>query len=153
MGQTFGIPEKIVIQAVAEGDKALESFHSELMNAGEELLESLNENEFAVVIAGRPYHSDELINHNISDYFTRLGIAVLPLDALPEIHNTDLSSVRAELTVNYHVRMFSAAQEASRNPKLEFVQIVSFGCGHDAVISDEIKQTYDGKLRQKSVNS
>ena len=140
MGQTFGIPEKIVIQAVQEGDKAMENFHSRLLKSGEELLESLDDNEFAVVIAGRPYHSDELINHNISDYFTRLGIAVLPLDALPGIHDTDLSSVRAELTVNYHVRMFSAALEAAENPKLEYVQIVSFGCGHDAVISDEISR-------------
>ena len=140
IGQTFGLPEKITLQAIQEGDRAMDSFRNELVKAGEELLASLKDDEFAVVIAGRPYHSDRLINHSISDYFNRLGIAVLPLDALPGIHKADLGPVRAELTVNYHVRMFSAAQIASAHPKLEFVQIVSFGCGHDAVISDEVSR-------------
>ena len=140
IARTFGLPEKITLQAIREGDRAMDSFRNELVQAGEDLLASLEDDEFAVVIAGRPYHSDELINHNISDYFNRLGIAVLPLDALPDIHKADLSPVRAELTVNYHVRMFSAAQIAASHPKLEFVQIVSFGCGHDAVISDEVSR-------------
>lgn len=138
MGETFGLPDRLIDQAIAEGDRAMQTFQQEMHRSGQELLDSLKENEFAVVIAGRPYHSDELINHNLSDYFTRLGIASLPLDALPELHQSELDSVRAELTVNYHVRMFSGARQVAQNPKLEYVQIVSFGCGHDAVISDEI---------------
>jgi len=138
MGETFGLPERLVLQAIAEGDRAMNAFQSDLYQSGQELLDSLGEDEFAVVIAGRPYHSDELINHNLSDYFTRMGIASLPLDAIPEVHLSELDSVRAELTINYHVRMFSAARQVAKNPKLEYVQIVSFGCGHDAVISDEI---------------
>jgi predicted CoA-substrate-specific enzyme activase len=138
VGETFGLPERTVVQAIDESVGARELFSGELKRAGEKLLETLSENEFAVVIAGRPYHSDDLINHHLSDYFARLGIPSLPLDALPDLHQSGLSQVRSELTVNYHVRMFGAAEQVAAHPRLEYVQIVSFGCGHDAVISDEI---------------
>jgi len=138
MAVTFGLPEKVVKMAVEEGDKAYDEFQATLVDAGQTLLESLKEDEFAVVIAARPYHSDELVNHNISDFFTRSNIATLPVDAIPDLHKTDLSSVRAELAVNFHVRMYEAAQLVAAHPKLEMVNIVSFGCGHDAVISDEL---------------
>ena len=138
MGKTFGLPEDIIIEAITEGDRAMGEFSEELTQAGQELLDSLEDDEFAVVIAGRPYHSDELINHNLSDYFTRANIPSLPLDALPGLNKVDLGPVRAELTINFHVRMFAGALLTAQHPKLEYVQIVSFGCGHDAVISDEI---------------
>ncbi|OQY40376.1 MAG: activase [Spirochaetaceae bacterium 4572_7] len=138
IGETFGISARMVRQAIVEGDRAFSEFNRELTSAGKELLDNLKDDEFAVVLAGRPYHSDELINHKIAGYFTRDGISVLPVDALPGLHETDLSTVRAELTVNFHVRMFAAAKQVVDNPKLEYLQIVSFGCGHDAVISDEI---------------
>ncbi|MGL1892791.1 MAG: acyl-CoA dehydratase activase [Spirochaetaceae bacterium] len=137
MAETFAIPTRLTLQAMAEGDKAFKTFNEELVSAGKDLLDNLKDDEFAVVIGGRPYHSDDLINHNISQFFIKDGVSVLPLDAIPGLHETDLSSVRAELTVNFHVRMFSGVQQVVKNPKLEFLQIVSFGCGHDAVISDE----------------
>ncbi len=137
---TFGLPEETVRDAIDQGDRALAEFHRILEEEGQKLLDSLGEGEFAIVMAGRPYHSDPLINHNLSDYFTRDNIPVLPLDALPGLHETRLDSVRAELTVNYHVRMFAAAQKVINDPRLEYVQIVSFGCGHDAVITDELNR-------------
>ena len=137
---TFGLPEEIIRDAITQGDTALDEFHKAMEQEGQKVLDSLKEGEFAVVMAGRPYHSDPLINHNLSDYFTRENIPVLPLDALPGLHETRLDSVRAELTVNYHVRMFAAAQKVIEDPRLEYVQIVSFGCGHDAVITDELNR-------------
>lgn len=138
MAETFGISESLTFQAMEQGDRAYKTFNMELVAAGKNLLDNLKDDEFAVVIAARPYHSDELINHNISQFFIKDGISVLPLDALPGLHETVLDSVRAELTVNFHVRMFGAAQQVVHNPKLEYLQIMSFGCGHDAVISDEV---------------
>jgi predicted CoA-substrate-specific enzyme activase len=137
---TFGLPAQTIKDAITQGDRALNEFHRLLEEDGKALLDSLEEDEFAVVMAARPYHSDPLINHNLSDYFTRDNIPVLPLDALPGLHDTALGGVRAELTVNYHVRMFSAAQQVINDPRLEYVQIVSFGCGHDAVITDELNR-------------
>ncbi|MBN2617680.1 MAG: activase, partial [Spirochaetales bacterium] len=138
MEQTFSLPKNIVVEAINQGNRAYKEFNNELVREGEKLISNLKEDEFAVVIASRPYHSDELINHKISSFFIKEGISVLPLDALPGLHETNLDSVRAELTVNFHVRMFAGAQQVVNNPKLEYLQVVSFGCGHDAVISDEV---------------
>ncbi|MDC7241270.1 MAG: acyl-CoA dehydratase activase-related protein, partial [Spirochaetales bacterium] len=134
----FALPEKVVAQALQEALGFSGSFKQDMEDAGRELLDSLGDDEFAIVLAGRPYHSDPLINHGLSDYFTKLGLPVLPLDALPGLHDVDLTPVRAELTVNYHVRMMEAARMVAQDPRLEYVQIVSFGCGHDAVLTDEI---------------
>ena len=134
----FALPESAVRQALSEALRFQDAFRDELTAAGQELLDSLEEGEFAIVLAGRPYHSDPLINHGLSDYFTREGLAVLPLDALPGLHEVDLTPVRAELTINFHVRMMEAARMVAQDPRLEYVQIVSFGCGHDAVLTDEI---------------
>jgi len=139
--ETFGLPEKTVSTAIKEGLKAQKNFQNSLEEAGRNLLDSLKgTDKFAVVIAGRPYHSDPLIHHNLSDYFARMDVPVLPQDALPGIHEMDLTPIRAELTINYHVRMFAAARYVAEHPALEYVQIVSFGCGHDAVISDDISR-------------
>ena len=138
LASTFGISKSLAKQAIQEGDKAQNAFTHALEEAGTQLLDSLKDNEFAVVIAGRPYHADELINHDIPAHFNRLGVPVLPLEALPSLHEANLNPVRAELTVNFHVRMFSGAKRVAEHPKLEYLQIVSFGCGHDAVITDEV---------------
>ncbi len=137
---TFGLPRAAVVQAVAEADRVQAERTASLQRAGRELLDSLCEDEYAVVIAGRPYHSDPLVNHDLPGYFLRRGVKVLPLEALPDLDCVDLTPVRAELTVNYHVRMFAAALSVAEHPRLEFVHVVSFGCGHDAVITDEVSR-------------
>ena len=93
---------------------------------------------FAVVLAGRPYHTDPLINHDLSGMFTRRGIPVLTVDSLPGLEKADLRRSRVEITNDFHARMLSGAMVTAEQPCLEYVQIVSFGCGHDAILSDEI---------------
>ena len=125
--------------AFVQGEAAILSFRAQLMEEGQEILDEAREKgTFAVVLAGRPYHTDSLVSHDLSRVFTREGIAVLTLDSLPELHNTDLRYTRAEITNNFHARMLSGALLAAQTPELEYVQIVSFGCGHDAILSDEI---------------
>jgi len=136
---TFGLPTDIIKEAISEGDKALNSFNLLLKKEGSKVLNSLEgTNNFAVILAGRPYHTDELINHSLSKHFTRMGIPVLTIDSIPGINQIDLSRVRAETTNPFHVRMYGAAVYGARHPNLEVVQVVSFGCGHDAVITDEM---------------
>jgi len=140
VGDTFGLPCDVVKAAVAMADGVQAERTAALQDAGRALLETVSDDEFVVVIAGRPYHTDPLVNHELPEHFLRRGVKVLPLEAVPDLECVDLTPVRAELTVNYHVRMFAAAITVARDPRLEFVQVVSFGCGHDAVISDEVNR-------------
>jgi len=137
--KVFGLRRGDIAAAVEIGQKALDRFHQELVLQGQEVLASLEgTNDFAVLLAGRPYHNDNLINHDLAAQFRNMGIPVLTIDSLPGVWEKELSITRAELTNNFHVRMMAAAKYAATHPHLEYVQIVSFGCGHDAVITDEV---------------
>jgi predicted nucleotide-binding protein (sugar kinase/HSP70/actin superfamily) len=137
--KTFGISPSLIREGIEQGDQAIRTFLLTLQSEGRRLLDRCQkEGSFAVVLAGRPYHSDPLVNHDLSRYFTRLGVPVLPLEAIPGIWETDLSRVRVEVTNNFHARMLSGAIRTAQIPELEYVQIVSFGCGHDAILTDEI---------------
>jgi predicted CoA-substrate-specific enzyme activase len=139
MGATYGLPYDIVALAIAEGDRAMALFNEALQAEGASVLKGLRDSGgFGVVLACRPYHSDGLVNHGISRCFTKLGIPVLTIDSLPGINEKDMSMVRAEATINFHVRMMAAAMAVGENPDLELVQLVSFGCGHDAILTDEV---------------
>ena len=135
--ETFDIPAGTVEKAIKEADKCAAEYQHRLHEAGQKVIDDLKgTNKFAVILAGRPYHTDMLVNHTLSRHFTSHGIPVLTLDSLSELHKEDLKGTRMESIVPYHSRMLGAALQAARNPHLELVQIVSFGCGHDAVISD-----------------
>ncbi len=135
----FGIESATVRRAIAIGDDAQRRFEEALRRRGAEVLAELDGTDrFAVVIAGRPYHSDRLVNHDLASFFVEQDIPVLTVDSLPGLNDSDLGATRAELTINFHVRMYGAAVQTSAHPNLELVQVVSFGCGHDAVISDEV---------------
>ena len=139
MQETFGIPRADVRAAIEQGDAAQEAFRTELERAGEQaLFEAEESGGFAVVLAGRPYHNDALVNHDLPRMFAERGIAVLSADAVPGVRDVDLSLSRLDIVNNYHARMLASAVIAAGNPHLEYVQIVSFGCGHDAYLSDEI---------------
>lgn len=137
--QQFDIEPDLIRRALDVGDREQAAFQTALTECGREVLEGLQGSDtFGVVIAGRPYHSDQLVNHDLADLFVEMGIPVLTADSLPDLHKTDLRATRAELTINFHVRMYAAALQVCAQPNLELVQVVSFGCGHDAVISDEV---------------
>jgi len=139
MKETFNIPEKAVLAAIKQGEKALEEFNNSLKENGKKIIEDVErKGKFAVVIAGRYYQYDEHINHNLSRYFTNLGIPVLTLDSLPNLEKVSLKKSRVEITNNNHAHLLSGAIIAAEHPALEYVDIFSFGCGHDAVYTDEI---------------
>ncbi|MCD8119844.1 MAG: acyl-CoA dehydratase activase [Lachnospiraceae bacterium] len=139
MKDTFGTDEALTAQACAAADAALDTFHRRLKEAGAAVLEEVRKNgSYAVVLASRPYQNDPLVNHQLPQMFTELGIPVLTADSLPGAEQVDLRNSRLDISNNYHARMLSSAVLAAQNPNLEYVQIVSFGCGHDAYLSDEI---------------
>ncbi len=137
--ETFSIERKTALKALDAGNLALKNFKSLMESEGQKIIKSLEgTDKFAVILAGRPYHSDLLVNHNLSNYFTSQGIPVLSLDSLEAVYKENVDNVRMETTITFHTRMAAAAIAAANHPNLEIVQIVSFGCGHDAVISDEM---------------
>lgn len=135
----YRLSEKEIEKAFIQGEKALNDFRTKLRAEGQKIIDQVTkENSFAVVLAGRPYHNDALVSHDLSRVFTKQYIPVLTVDSLPELNNVDLRFTRAEVTNNFHTRMLSGAILAAKSPNLEYVQIVSFGCGHDAILSDEV---------------
>ena len=141
MEKTFGITPEQSAKAMKAGDQAQHAFRSQLKEAGAKVLKEAEENgTYAVVLASRPYQNDALVNHDLPEMLTGLGIPVLTADSLPEVEEVDLKKSRLDIVNNYHARMLSSAIMAAKNEHLEYIQIVSFGCGHDAYLSDEIQR-------------
>ena len=139
MEETFHIPARETHAAIQAAEEAQKSFRAQMVQAGEQVLKQAEERgTYAVVLAARPYQTDALVNHDLSDLFTNLGIPVLTVDSVPHANEVDLSRSTLDIVNNYHARMLSSAILAAQDPRMEYVQIVSFGCGHDAYLSDEI---------------
>ncbi|MBN8217402.1 MAG: 2-hydroxyacyl-CoA dehydratase [Spirochaetes bacterium] len=138
--QTFGLDEGLVRKAIAQGDRVMAEYKDAMLEAGKRALAWAEaKGTFAVLLAGRPYHQDGFVNHDLSRHFTRLGVPVIVPDAYP-LAGTDVSGVRSEILNPFHARMYAAALHGARDPRLEVAEVVSFGCGHDAVISDEMER-------------
>ncbi|MDO5424514.1 MAG: acyl-CoA dehydratase activase [Eubacteriales bacterium] len=139
MSETFQIPKELTMKAIQAGDQAQKAFHEKLQEAGKTVIEEVErKGDYAVILASRPYQNDALVNHDLPEMFTSLGIPVLTADSVPGAEQVDLSKSRLDIVNNYHARMLSTAVLAAQSRHLEYVQIVSFGCGHDAYLSDEI---------------
>ena len=99
-----------------------------------------------VVLAGRPYHVDREINHSIDKMFNSLGFVVLAERVLTNLTYSQKVNVLNQWT--YHTRMYNAARFVCRHPNMQLVQLVSFGCGLDAITTDELKDILErnGKI-------
>jgi predicted nucleotide-binding protein (sugar kinase/HSP70/actin superfamily) len=117
VARTFAIDEKVVADAIRRADAVQREVEETLRARGLEVLTELEGTErFAVVLAGRPYHTDPIVNHDLASFFVDQGIPVVTVDSLPGLNDIDLSGTRAELTVNFHVRMYSAALQVAAHP-------------------------------------
>ena len=135
----FSLDTASVRQAIDAADAAQKTFKAELAREGKRICDQVErESSFAVVLASRPYQNDDLVNHELPRAFTELGIPVICADAVPHVNEVDLSRSRLDVVNNFHARMLGSAVIAAGSPHLEYVQLVSFGCGHDAYLSDEI---------------
>ena len=99
-----------------------------------------------IVLAGRPYHIDKEINHGIHKLITSLGMAVVSEDAVASLVRIGKLGVLNQWT--YHSRLYRAAKFVTEQPDMQLVQLVSFGCGIDAVTTDEVRAILEkgGKL-------
>ena len=139
--ETFAIDAALTQAAIAEADRCQRDFEQAMQQrAGEAIADVTARGEFALVLCMRPYQNDPLVSHHVSKYFTRLGIPVIPADALPGLEAESLAGLQVIVDSNTQATLDAAARSAARHPKLELAHITSFGCGHDAIIGDEIQR-------------
>ena len=96
------------------------------------------EGRHIIILAGRPYHVDPEINHGIDTLITRSGAAVVTEDAVSHLAQPFETSVLNQWT--YHARLYAAAHYCCTQPDMNLVQLVSFGCGVDAITTDETRE-------------
>jgi predicted CoA-substrate-specific enzyme activase len=132
------VPRAAIPDAIAAGLEAQRRFEAALQRRGAEVLAAVDGTDrFAVVLAARPYQYDPLVNHDVADELVGHGVPVLPVDALPGVDEVPLD-LRVPLNNLAQARLYGAATLAARDPRLEVVQVTSFGCGHDAIVGDEL---------------
>ncbi len=140
-GDTFGIDARLVRAALTQADACQAAFEEALRARAATVIADVKAaGTFAVVMSMRPYQTDPLINHFIGKYFVRLGVPVIPADALPGLDEVDLSDLQVRLRSNSQAVLYAAARTVADNPHLELGHIASFGCGHDAVVCDELER-------------
>ncbi len=142
------IPASEVEAAAKKAWKEQEKYRADMRAKGEETLEYLKENDMlGIVIAGRPYHTDPEINHGIPELIASYGVAVLTEDSISHLGNVERPlNVRDQWA--YHSRLYAAASFVREQTNLELIQLNSFGCGLDAVTTDEVHDILDayGKI-------
>ena len=135
-----GIPAQDVQAAAHEAWLELDRCRKDIMRKGEETLEYLEKTgRRGIVLAGRPYHIDPEIHHGIPELITSYGIAVLTEDSV-----SHLAPIERPLRVNdqwmYHTRLYAAANFVKEKENLDLIQLNSFGCGLDAVTTDQVNE-------------
>ncbi|MDE6658060.1 MAG: 2-hydroxyacyl-CoA dehydratase, partial [Oscillospiraceae bacterium] len=127
--------------------QALEDFRKDITNKAKQVISQARaEGRKIIVLAGRPYHLDKEINHGIHKLITSLGLAVVTEDSIASLGEMPKLHVYNQWT--YHSRLYRAAQYVTTQPDMQLVQLVSFGCGIDAITTDEVRSILEsaGKL-------
>lgn len=139
LNKTFGdIKQKEVKNALEKAYIEYEKYTKHIKEKGDEFIEyAKNNNKKVIVVAGRPYHIDPEINHGIDKVLSSLGIVVLTEDSIEVSHEKPKVNILNQWT--YQARLYNAAYYVAKNKDMELIQLVSFGCGTDAITSDEVK--------------
>lgn len=141
------IKSKEIKAAIAVATKAQERYRQDLeAQALEQIAKAERDNLPLMVLAGHPYHIDPFINHGIPALISSMGTCLVTEDAIAHLTKTS-----PELEVvnqwAFHSRLYRAAQFVIEHPHSELVQLVSFGCGIDAITSEQVKKLLQHKQR------
>ena len=137
--EEWNIPEKEVRSAVHAAWEEQQEAKAVIREEGRRVYESMRTNGGrGIVLAGRPYHIDPEINHGIPELIASYGLTVFTEDSLP-VEDT-LPPLRVVDQWVYHSRLYKAAQFVAQRDDLELIQLNSFGCGLDAVTTDQVSE-------------
>ncbi len=132
------IPADEVYYAAKAGWEELDKARADIQKKGEEVLAYLEETgKSGIVLAGRPYHIDPEINHGIPEMINSYGLAVLTEDSISHLAEVERPTIVSDQWM-YHSRLYAAATYVKCRNDLELVQLNSFGCGLDAVTTDQV---------------
>lgn len=146
--EIWNIPEKEVREAAHKAWEEQLKAKSDIRAEGRRILSLMEKNKGrGIVLAGRPYHIDPEINHGIPELIASYGLTVLTEDSLPIDFNPERPLRVVDQWV-YHSRLYSAAEFILKRNDLELIQLNSFGCGLDAVTTDQVNEILEtaGKL-------
>jgi len=130
--------------AVDKAFEEMEKFKNNIAVKAQEIISQARaEGRSIIVLAGRPYHIDKEINHGIHKLISSLGMAVVTEDSVAHLAHTPKLGVLNQWT--YHSRLYRAAEYVASQPDMQLIQLVSFGCGIDAVTTDEVRALLESK--------
>ena len=136
----YNFTKKELQEATKMAEEEYQKCKKDIRNKGTETVAYIKENNLrGIVLAGRPYHIDPEINHGIDTLITSLGLCVLTEDSI-----SDKTEAKRPIRVVdqwvYHARLYAAADFVGKNDNLELIQLNSFGCGVDAVTTDQVEE-------------
>ena len=144
----YNFNKKELILAAEKAEQEYQNYKHDIRTKGEETVKYIEENNLkGIVVAGRPYHTDPEVNHGIDTLITSLGLCVLTEDSI--CHLTEAKRpIRVVDQWTYHARLYAAADYVGSKDNLELIQLNSFGCGVDAVTTDQVEEilTSFGKM-------
>lgn len=144
LSETFNIPKRQVLKAVHHAFEELGEYHKKVVRRAEEIIERAHKDgKRIIVLCGRPYHVDSETNHGIDRLILSLGAYVISEDSIS--YKESFHDVNVLNQWTYHARLYDAAHYVLDHEDMDLVQFISFGCGLDAVTSDEVREI----LRQK----
>ena len=136
----YHFTKKELLKAGTKAEEEYQKFKSDIRKKGEETLKYIEENNLkGIVLAGRPYHVDPEVSHGIDTLITSLGLCVLTEDSISHLGEAK-RPIRIVDQWVYHARLYAAAEVVGKHKNLELVQLNSFGCGVDAVTTDQVEE-------------
>ena len=141
------ITSKELKAAMDTGYKELEQYREDVRNKGKEILQTAKEKNLPVILlVGRPYHIDPEINHGIPEMIQSYNLAIVSEDS---VYHMD--TPKDELSIvnqwSYHARLYHAASFAAAHPEINLIQLSSFGCGLDAITTNQVREIMEGHQR------
>ncbi len=138
------LPVTAVIDAAQDAWIELAQAREDMRRKGEEVLRFMKENhKRGIVLAGRPYHIDPEINHGIPELINSYGLAVLTEDSVSHLAKPERPLIVSDQWM-YHSRLYAAASYVKTRDDLDLIQLNSFGCGLDAVTTDQVNDILSG---------
>ncbi len=144
LGEKFSITSSEIKEAVHKAWIELEECRNDMRKKGEETVAFLDKTgNRGIVLAGRPYHIDPEVNHGIPELINSYNIAVLTEDSVSHLHQVERPLNVMDQWM-YHSRLYAAANFVKTKDNLDLIQLNSFGCGLDAVTTDQVADILTG---------